>query len=165
MHRRRLILTAALALAPLAPVAATAQTATPARPGVQPAVIDKLLKLIAAMGVDTDLPAAVAAALDLSANGQPWPDRQFAVQAAQDGALHAVGVSRGAEPDIVFSVRGPAAISIFRVHRDGTLVGATAYFSDTRLTASLPLAQSQADFSAEGVFWAAHVDALVSEIP
>jgi hypothetical protein len=162
MNRRRLILIAALALAPLA---ATGQTATPARPAVQPAVIAKLLKLIAAMGVDTDLPAPVAAALGLSANGQPWPDRQFAVQAAQEGSLHAVAIPRGGEPDMIFSVRGPAAISIFRAHRDGVLVGATAYFSDTHLTASLPLAQSQADFVAEGSFWAAHADELLGQIP
>jgi hypothetical protein len=128
-------------------------------------VIEKLLKLIAAAGVDTALPAPVAAALGLATGGQPWPDRQFAVQSTDSGALHAAAVHRGAEPDMVFSVRGPAAISIFRVRRDGTLVSATAFFSDTHLTASLPLTQSEADFAAEGGFWALHVDGLSSQLP
>jgi hypothetical protein len=128
-------------------------------------VIDKLLKLIAAMGVDTTLPAPVATALGLTANAQPWPDRQFAVQSTEAGTLHAVAIHRGAEPDMVFSNRGPAAISIFRAHRDGSLVGATAFFSETHLTISPPPAQSQTDFAAEGAFWAAHVDTLMGQIP
>ncbi|MDB5481481.1 MAG: hypothetical protein JWO83_2534 [Caulobacteraceae bacterium] len=164
MNRRRLILTAALALAPVGPAPALGQPAPPFRPGMPPAVIDKLLKLIAALGVDTVLPAPIAAALGLGAAGQPWPDRQFAVQSEQDGSHHAVAIHRGADPDMIFSVSGPAAISIFRAHRDGALVGATAYFPETHLTANLPLGQSQADFAAEGAFWAAHVDALLNQL-
>jgi hypothetical protein len=164
MNRRRLIWTAAFALAPFAPGASRGQTPPPALRGVSPAVIDKLLKLIAAMGVDTALPGPVATALGLTDNGQPWPDRQFAVQ-SESGTLHAVAIHRGTDPDMVFSTRGPAAISTFRAHRDGSLTAATDFFSDTHLTANLPLAQSQADFAAEGAFWAAHMDALTSQIP
>jgi hypothetical protein len=162
MNRRRLILTAALA--PLAPPLAWSQPAASARPAVPPGVIDKLLKLIAAMGVDTDLPAPIAAALSLGAAGQPWPDRQFAVSSDEDGAHHAAAIHRGADPDMIFSVSGPAAISIFRAHRDGTLVTATAYFPETRLTASLLPGQSRTDFATEGVFWGAHVDALMNQL-
>lgn len=43
-------------------------------------------------------------------------------------------------------------------------MSATAFFSQTHLTVSLPPAQSQADFTAEGVFWAAHVDGLLSQL-
>jgi hypothetical protein len=164
MNRRRLILTAALALAPMAPPPSWSEPAPPARPAMPPAVIDKLLKLIAALGVDTVLPAPIATALGLGAAGQPWPDRQFAVQSEQDGAHHAVAIHRGADPDIVVSVSGPAAISIFRARRDGTLVGSTAYFPDTHLTADLPLGQSRTDFAAEGVFWTAHVDGLLNQL-
>jgi|SRR5579859_6637073 len=163
MNRRRLILTA-LALAPLASPPARGQPAPPPRPAIPPGVIDKLLKLIAAMGVDAVLPAPIAAALGLGAAGQPWPDRQFAVQSDQDGAHHAVAIHRGEDLDMIFSVSGPAAIAIFRVHRDGTLAAATAYFPDTRLTADLPLGQSQTDFAGEKAFWAAHVDALVNQL-
>ena len=165
MNRRRLIQTAVLALAPFAPGASRSQTPPSAPKGVSPGVIDKLLKLIAAMGVDTTLPGPVATALGLTANAQPWPDRQFAVQSTEAGILHAVAIHRGGDPDLVLSMRGPAAISIFRARRDGSLVGATDFFSDTHLTVNLPLAQSQADFAAEGAFWAAHADGLMSEIP
>jgi hypothetical protein len=162
MNRRRLVLAAPFVLAPFLPAGARGQA--PPR-GVPPGVIDKLLKLIVAAGVDTVLPASVGTALGFPANGQPWPDRQFAVQSTESGTLHAVAINRGAEPDMIFSTRGPAAISIFRARRDGTLVSATAFFSDTHLTATLPPAQSQADFTAEGAFWALHVDALVSQLP
>jgi hypothetical protein len=161
MNRRRLILTAALALAPLS--SSWGQAAPPARPGVPAGTIDKLLKLIASLGVDTTLPAPIASALSLGTAGQPWPDRQFAVS-DQEGEHHAVAIHHGDEPDMIFSVSGPAAISIFRAHRDGTLVSATAYFPDTRLTADLPLAQSKMDFAAEGAFWTTHVDALMSQL-
>jgi hypothetical protein len=159
MNRRRLILTAALAIAPVG-----SRGQTPPRRGIPPAVIDKLLKLIAGLGVDTALPAPVSSALRLTTDGQPWPDRQFAVQSTDAGTLHAAAVHRGGDQDMIFSVRGPAAISTFRARRDGTLVSATAFFSETHLTASLPPAQSQADFAAEGAFWAAHVDELLSQL-
>lgn len=165
MNRRRLILSTPLLLAAFLPMAAGGQTSAPPPPRMPSAVIDKLLKLIAAAGVDTALPAPVAAALGLASAGQPWPDRQFAVKSTEEGSLHAVAIHRGADPDMVFSMRGPAAISIFRVRRDGTLAGATAYFSDTHLTASLPLAQSQADFAAEATFWTLHADGLASQLP
>ena len=163
MNRRRLILTAALALAPLAPAPSRSQATAPRAP-MPPGVIEKLLRLIAAVGVDTTLPGPIAAAVGLVAGGQSWPDRQFAVKSDDDGALHAVAIHRGSDPDMVFSVSGPAAISVFRARRDGTLMAATAYFPETHLTANLPLAQSQADFAAQGVFWASHVDALVNQL-
>lgn len=164
MNRRRLILNAALALASLAPPPSWGQPASGSGPAIPPAVIDKLLKLIAALGVDTELPKPIAAALGLGAAGQPWPDRQFAVTSDQNGALHAVAIHRGPDPDMIFSVSGPAAISVFRALRDGTLVSATAYFPETHLTASLPLGQSRTDFAAERVFWAAHVDGLINQL-
>src|SRR5271165_4754502 len=103
MNRRRLILTAALALAPLGPTPSRATP--PAAPGgVARDVIGKLLKLIAALGVDTTLPAPIATALGLTPAGQTWPDRQFAVRSQQDGALHAVATHRGDSPDLIFSV-------------------------------------------------------------
>ena len=161
MNRRRLLLTAALTLAAL-PGALNAQT--PPR-GFTPILLEKLLKLIAALGVDTSVPAPVASALGLSSDGQPWPVRQFAVQSTAEGTLHAVAIHRGEQLDLVFSTRGPAAISIFRTHRDGVLVTATDYFSQTHLTASPPLTQSQTDFAAEATFWSVHVDDLLSQAP
>jgi hypothetical protein len=163
MNRRRLILIAAVALAPLTPAPSWSQAPAP-RGAMPPGVIEKLLKLIAALGVDTALPGAIAAALGFEGAGQPWPDRQFAVKSGDDGSLHAVAIHRGADPDMIFSVSGPAAISVFRARRDGTLVAATAYFPETHLTANLPLAQSQADFAAQRAFWASNVDALISQL-
>ncbi len=164
MNRRHLILSVPLALAPLAATPSWGQPAPPAPRAMPPGVVEKLLKLIAAMGVDTSLPAPIAAVLNLGVAGQAWLDRQFAVKSDDDGSLHAVAIDRGADLDMVFSVTGPAAISVFRARRDGTLVSATAYFPETHLTANMPLAQSRADFGAEGVFWASHVDSLVNEL-
>ena len=164
MNRRRLILTAALALAPLAPLPSLGQPAPPPRPAMPPALLDKILKLIASLGVDTVLPAPIAADLGLGAAGQPWPDRQLAVTSDQSGALHAVAIHRGSDQDMIFSASGPAAISVFRAHRDGTLVASTAYFPETHLTASLPMGQSQTEFAAERVFWATHVDGLINQL-
>jgi hypothetical protein len=161
MNRRDLILIAPLALAPLAAAPSWGQPASRAMP---PGVVEKLLKLIAGLGVDTNLPAPIAAALGLGAAGQPWPDRQFAVKSGDNGSLHAVATHRGPDPDVIFSVTGPAAISVFRARREGTLVTATAYFPETHLTANLPPAESQANFGAEGAFWVSHVDALMSQL-
>jgi hypothetical protein len=164
MNRRRLILFAALALAPLAPARSGAQPSPSEPRAIAPDVIAKLLKLIAAMGADTDLPAPIAVALGLAGSAQPWPDRQFGVQSDQDGAHHTVAIHRGGDQDMVYSVSGPAAVSVFRVSRDGALIKATAFFPDTGLTADLLRGQSLTDMAAEGRFWAAHVDALVGQL-
>jgi hypothetical protein len=161
MNRRRLILTAALALAPMAPSPSWSLPAAEP-PGLRPDVIEKLLKLIANLGVDTSLPASIATALNLDAAGQDWPDRQLAVRSQLDGALHAVAANRGDKPDLIFSVSGPAAISVLRTDRTGSLIAATAYFAETHLTAALLHQQALTALAAEGAFWRSHVDALMN---
>ena len=174
-HRAVRAVMAAAVLAPAAimPSALLAQTAAPApsapapapagapRP-INPAVLAKLLKLIASAGADIDVPVTVAGPLGLG-DGKAWPARQFAVHASATGSVHAVALGRGDDQDIVFSVRGPAAVSVFRAHRDGTLVTATNLFEGTNQATTLPPGEAQADFAAEGAFWAANVDAVSTE--
>jgi hypothetical protein len=141
---------------------APAPSAPAAKGGMSPVVLAKLVSLITRAGHDTDLPGPIAAALGLPNTGQPWPDRQFAVQSHGPEALHAVALGQGEGADIVLSVKGPAAISIFRADRHGALLGATTYFPETRLTMTPPAATAAADFGTECAFWAIHVDALIS---
>src|SRR5579871_5473166 len=75
MNRRRLVLSAALVLAPFAPTLSSAQPPATEPRAIAADVIEKLLKLIAAQGVDTELPASIAGALALGVAGKAWPDR------------------------------------------------------------------------------------------
>jgi hypothetical protein len=127
---------------------------------MNPAVLARLLGLIARAGRDTDLPPTIAAALGLTAAGKPWPDRQFAVQSHDSGALHAIALGQGDGADIILSVKGPAAISIFRADHQGVLISATSFFPETGLTMTPPAAASKNDYAAECAFWAIHLDDL-----
>jgi hypothetical protein len=170
--RRALI--AALAIAALAPGASWAQAAAtsraPATAGsdrvVTPNMLAKMLKLAASIGIDSELPPSVATALGLSttgaATGQAWLDRQFAVQSNATGTVHAVAFSRANDGDMVLSVRGPAAISIFRIHRDGVLVSAVNFFPETKQTTPLSPLEAQDGYAAECVFWLTNLDPLVA---
>ncbi len=145
------------------PGPARAADAPPAAKGaMNPVVLAKLMSLIGRAGHDTDLPGPIVAALGLPNTGQSWPDRQFAVQSHDPEALHAVALGQGEGADVVFSVKGPAAISIFRADRHGALLGATTYVPETRLTMSPPAATAAADFATECAFWAIHIDGLAS---
>jgi len=176
MDFSRYALLATLAMSPLAPIAsgahaatvnaaaATSSTNAPIAPGVlAPEVLAKVLNLISLVGSDRDLPAPIAGSLGLAVSGQPWPDRQFAVQWTPTRTLHAVAISRGADPDLIFSVRGPAAVTIFRTHRDGTLVSATNFFMQTNQAVPLRPDEARAGFAAERAFWTNNIDALVAQ--
>ena len=156
-----LVMITAVAAAPFA-----ARTQTPpahaAESVLAPSVVAQLLTLNAASGRDGEMPAPIAVALGLSTAGQPWPDRQVAVVSNDTGAVHAVAVGLGGEKDIILSVRGPVAISAFRVRRDGTLVSATEYFTTTKLTSPMQPAEARSGFAEECAFWAAHVDRLLA---
>jgi hypothetical protein len=148
-----------LTVAPVHVMGAEASPATAHGP-MNPSVLARLLAVIAKGGHDTELPPAIATALGLTASGKPWPDRQFAVQSHESGALHAIALGQGEGADIILSVKGPAAISIFRADHQGTLIGATSYFPETGLTMTPPAAASRIEFAAECAFWAIHIDDL-----
>ncbi len=154
------IVALAIATADLPPQIALAQAATTHTPqgGLAPAVLTKMLELNTASGRDGDMPAPIAAALGLTQTGQSWPDRQIAVASHDTGMVHALAVSRGADQDLILSVRGPVAISAFRMRRDGTLVSATDYFTATRQAAPLSSERSRAGFADECAFWSAHIE-------
>jgi hypothetical protein len=121
----------------------------------------KLVKLTSASGMDREIPAALASNLGLAAAGATWPDRQFTVRLDAKSPLHAVAVGRGgADQDMVFSVQGPAAISVFHVGPDGTLKNAANFFIQTGWAMPLPLAEAQSEFAAELVFWTTNIDAV-----
>jgi len=151
MYRSRFILLAILAMAPLAPTVSRAQAAGPNAAADLQA---KMLKLISLAGSDIELPAPIAGALGLGA-GQAWPDRQFSVRSSATATIHAMAAGRGGETDIVLSVRGAAAITVFRVDGKGSLVSATNFFLLTKQTAPVSPAEARA-------FWAANIDALIA---
>jgi hypothetical protein len=161
-----LILAAVLAALVSAPAPAWAQVApgsgSDQRPAITPDMVTKILGLMPSIGMDTQLPAPVASALGLTVTGQGWPDRQFAVQANDTGTVHAIAVSRSADPDILFSTRGPAAITVFRLRRDGVLVSAINFFTLTRQTAVIPPTEARTEFTTEKVFWLTSLDALIA---
>ena len=172
MRRRiRLAVLAALAAAPVSLDAAFAQAPTakpdstgPAQPAtkspVTPDMLARILKFIASAGHDGELPATIAGPLGLATAAQAWPDRQFAVQGDETGTVHAIAISRAADSDLVFSVRGPAAITVFRAHRDGTLVDAVDFFPGTQQSMKAPPGQARTDFAAECAFWSKTMAAL-----
>ena len=167
MNRSRIALLTILAASLVAPNIPRAQAAkanlAPADATVTTGLLAKMLKLISVEGADRDIPPPIAGSLGLAAAGEAWPDRQFAFEWKPSATLHAVAISRGADQDIVLSVRGPAAVSVYRAHRNGTLVSATNFFLETKQIATLSPAEAQAGFSRECAFWAAHIDALESE--
>jgi hypothetical protein len=158
--RAALALLAGLLVLPLVPVPAKAEATAPVKSGMNSAVLAKLLALVARAGRDTALPPAITAALGLPGGGKPWPDRQFAVQSHDSGALHAIAVGEGDGADIILSVKGPAAISIFRADHQGALISATSFFPETGLTMTPPTAASKTDYAAECAFWAIHIEDL-----
>jgi hypothetical protein len=169
LARSRLIPLVVLAAASVAPAASRAQAASTPAPAaassgraVTPDMLATMIKLSASIGMDSQLPAPIAAALGFSTAGQPWPDRQFAVQSNATGTVHAVALSRGSDPDIVLSVRGPAAISVFRVRRDGALVSAVNFFTQTKQTAPLSPLEARSGYEAECVFWVTNLDHLAA---
>lgn len=129
---------------------------------VTPTLAAKLRKLVDAAGAESALPASIATALGFTAGGQPWPDRQAAVQSHGTGTVHAVAVGATPGGDFALSVRGPAAITVFRVRADGTMAGAVSYFQDTKQAMALFPGQAKTDFAAEVVFWSSTIDGLIT---
>jgi hypothetical protein len=144
----------AIALAQSAATHSAAETLTPQ-------VLSKMLSFNAANGHDGEMPAPITAALGLTAAGQSWPDRQVAVVAHDTGAVHAIAASRGVDKDIILSVKGPVAISVFRIRSDGALVGAVEFFLATKLASPMTPDEARATFADECAFWSAHINGLV----
>jgi hypothetical protein len=153
---------ATMGLTPFAGPARAADPPAPAGAALRPDVLARLHDLVARSGHDTELPGSIAGALGLGASPQPWPDRQFAVQSRDTGALHAVALGQGAAGELILSVKGPAAILIFLTDRRGALVAAASYFPETKATMTPPMAAARADFAAECAFWALHIDGLTA---
>jgi hypothetical protein len=170
MSFSRFALLAVTAIATITPSVLWAQdarpspgaTAQPPAPALNPKILAKLLDLISTYGVNTQMPGPITDAMGVTTGAQTWPVRQFAVQANATGVVHAIAIGPGTDPVILVSMRGPAAISIFRVRRDGTLVSGVDYFVQTRQTTALTPAQAVAGFGDECAFWATHMDSLPS---
>ena len=157
-----------LALWAFSPAGANAQTGAagavrPADQAITAALRSKMLQLITLAGRDRDIPAPISSALGLTPAGTAWPDHQFAFQWNGSGTVHAIAISRGADKDVVLTVRGPAAITVFRARPDGTLDRAVSYFLQTQQTMPLPLGEARAQFSDELAYWAANIDAVIAQ--
>ena len=63
----------------------------------------------------------------------------------------------------MLTVRGPAAVSVFRVRADGTLDKGANFFLQTNQTMPMFPAEAQAEFAAELGFWAANIDAVIDQ--
>jgi hypothetical protein len=122
-----------------------------------------MLQLITKAGRDRDIPAPISSALGLTAAGTAWPDYQFAVRGNGSGAVHAIAFSRGTDKDVILTVRGPAAITVFRARPDGTLGTAVNVFVQTNQTLPLPAGEARAQFADEVAFWAANIDTVIDQ--
>jgi hypothetical protein len=161
MNRPACIAVAVAASLLLVSAPAVANASPASSSGMTPDLRAKLVKLVSASGLDREIPAALAGNLGLAAAGATWPDRQFTVRLDAASPLHAVAVGRGgADQDMVFSVRGPAAISVFHVGPDGTVKSAASFFLQTGAAMTLPLAEARSEFAAELAFWTANIDAV-----
>ena len=162
LFRNALLMLAAVGLQ--VPGAASAQTAPAIRPAhsLPPALMAQLLKAIAAQGRDTALPASIAPDLGLTAKGAAWPDRQFAVQSQATGMVHTAAAGPAPDSDLVLSVRGDAAIPLFRVRRDGTMAGAVEFFPQTQLSSMALPGDAARDFDAEILFWTRTLESLAA---
>ncbi len=136
----------------------TALPAAASRP-IPAAVIGKLLEQVAAKGRDSTLPTAIASALGLP-GAEPWTNRQFAVRSSATGAIHAIAAGVRPDSDLVLSNRGDAAITIFRIRRDGALVSAVYFFPLTQTNAVLPPTEAAHDFDEERLFWIRAIDTI-----
>lgn len=163
-HVSSLAAVTALVANVLASTGAYAQTTPATRPAhtLPPAVMSQLLKAIADKGRDTTLPATIAPDLGLAAKGAAWPDRQFAVQSQATGMVHAVAAGAAPDSDLVLSVRGDAAITLFRVRRDGTMAGAVEFFPQTQFSSPALPGDAAREFDAEILFWARTLEALAA---
>jgi hypothetical protein len=130
---------------------------------LSPELRAKMLKLISTMGRDREVPAPIASALGLTPAGTAWPDRQFAFQWNGVGTAHAIAIGHTGEQDIVLTVRGPAAIEIFRTRPDGTLKSAVNFFLQTSQAQPVASAEARSELTAELAFWAANIDAVLDQ--
>jgi len=145
----------------LSPSAATPLAAAPvsahSTPVLTPALMEKMLKLIADKGIDHNLIAPLANALGFGASGQGWPSRSVA---AGDPAsvLHGFYICSGDEQDIAVTM-GIAGKSLYgyRAHRDGTLTAAFIGDIPTHKITPRDLSEAQKDFDNEIAIWASIV--------
>ena len=119
-----------------------------------PAVLRKILGIVASRGTDRKFNSRVANALGLGAAGQTLPVRQAVIAERGADVRHGFAVSLGSDQDILISRRLPDAVHFFRAHRDGTVV--TALISDLetgRISMRVP-SEAQSELDAEFAFWA-----------
>jgi hypothetical protein len=147
----------------LAPLSARAQSPAAAPASASPltlALAAKMQALITYSGHDASMAAPYDSALDVTAAGQPWANRQ--VRAADNGATHYAGIGRGTDQDIVQSVTTPSSTEAFWAHPDGTLVNALSFDATTHATTMHSPAEAQADFAAECGFWTQNIDGFLA---
>jgi hypothetical protein len=128
-----------------------------------PELMDKIVRLLAQQGTDTELNSRFANALGLTLRGQTWPDRITTVKPDADSADdYSIAINRGGDQDIVLYLRIPHAIHAFRAHRDGTVV--KAFVSDPQGIKIYMMSpeRAQEELNEHIDFWAGSVDQLLA---
>jgi tetratricopeptide (TPR) repeat protein len=122
---------------------------------LNPAILNKVLDLIATAGVDHDLSATFGNALGLSGTGQTWPYRGIATKV--DGT-HGVAINRGSTPDLVFTNISATTLSFYRAQRNGQVVSAGFFDKSTKKLTMRTPTEAQADLNAELGYWTKNID-------
>ena len=135
----------------IAPVSAQSTTLTPA-------LLSKMLDQIAKEGNDREVPASLANPLGLSPAGKAWPSRESGARNTATKILHAVYAGRGGDENMMLTVGAKEGVHVFRIRRDGTLLGARLFDLQTRQSAELGRVEAQKELEAELVFWRNFLD-------
>ena len=120
---------------------------------LSPALLNKVLDLIARKGIDREQAPLLANALGFAEAGQTWPYRQ-AVIIDSSNFDHGFAIGRNSGKDIVLVRRDMTSLYVFRVHRDGSVIIALIVnLQSHQITVRAPT-DAQNDLNGEIAFWA-----------
>jgi hypothetical protein len=112
-----------------------------------PGLLDKLLGLTVRKGNELQLPSWATKPLGIPAG---WISISVAVPDSRAGFYHSFSISKGSDQDIIFSLRAPDSVHLFRTRRDGTLISAAVVNLDATLRDGV---DTQNELRAELAFW------------
>jgi hypothetical protein len=140
----RLISVVVLVMLTFAPMVSSvsAQNST-----LTPSLLNNLLGLTARKGNELQLPSWATKPLGLPAG---WIGTVVAVPESRVGFYHSFAISKGSDQDIIFTLRAPDSVHLFRTRRDGTLISAAVVNLDATLREGVDM---QNELRAELALW------------
>jgi hypothetical protein len=117
-----------------------------------PELLSKILILIAAKGIERDVPALISSALGITTSGQAWASRQVS-SPDTIGNHHGFAISRGGDQDVTVSLVTPDILHAFRARRDGTAVAALNLNLHTGKLIMVNHDDAQKELDAEWAYW------------